>query len=114
MIAGYDQVSGRIAVGKSNGRINPQELHPKTVSFVEERLGVKIGEFTDFCPNRVGACAEISVADQLIRGGANPDKIQFTTALRPRETWRKPEEKFTDRAIVEPCNNCKVTWPKED
>ena len=87
-------------------------LHPKTVAHVEGELNVKIGEFTNLYSNKAGACAEISTADRLIRKGANLSKIKFTDAVRPRVIWRK--ETLEKGMIIEPCENCKVTWPKED
>lgn len=63
-----------------------------------------------FCKNKVGACAEVSAADQLIRQGSNPSKIKFTEALRPRDVWRKDD--IPADAIISTCDNCSVTWPK--
>ncbi|HEM6905125.1 TPA: hypothetical protein U2M17_003971 [Providencia stuartii] len=57
-------------------------LGKNTVIYVEKQLGVKIGEYTTFCKNTVGACAEAS-ADSLIRQGVKPENIRFTQAVRP-------------------------------
>ncbi|WP_240651680.1 hypothetical protein [Serratia microhaemolytica] len=110
IVAAYDSTTGKIAVGNSNARISAETLHPKTVIYVEKQLGVKIGEFTSFCKNRVGTCAEVSAADQLIRQGVEPSRIQFTEALRPRDMWKKDE--ILPDAIIPPCPNCSITWPK--
>nr|WP_312973681.1 hypothetical protein [Pseudomonas sp.] len=109
MIGAYEPVSGKIAVGYSNAEISAATLHPTTVSYIERKLGVEIGSFTSFCKNKVGACAEVSAADSLVRQGIEPSKIKFTEALRPREVWGKSIVK--DRAVVKPCDNCSVTWP---
>ena len=109
MIGAYEPVSGKIAVGYSNAEISAATLHPATVSYIERKLGVGIGSFTSFCKNKVGACAEVSAADSLVRQGIDPAKIKFTEALRPREVWGKSIVK--DRAVVKPCDNCSVTWP---
>ncbi|WP_373874780.1 hemagglutinin repeat-containing protein, partial [Pseudomonas tohonis] len=108
MVGVYDPETGRIAVGSSNGRITAADLHPDTVRFVEERLGVKVGEFTDICANKVGACAEISGADVLVRQGSRPENLKFTRALRPAKVWG--EQDIPDDARVGMCGNCKNTW----
>ncbi|WP_273802045.1 VENN motif pre-toxin domain-containing protein [Proteus vulgaris] len=110
MIGAYDSSIGKTAIGNSNANITEDSLHPTTVNYIEKQLGVKIGEFTSFCKNKVGACAEISAADQLIRQGSNPSKIKFTEALRPRDVWRKDD--IPADAIISTCDNCSVTWPK--
>lgn len=110
MIGAYDSSTGKTAVGNSNANITADSLHPTTVSYIEKQLGVKIGEFTSFCKNKAGACAEVSAADQLIRQGSNPSKIKFTEALRPRDVWRKDD--IPADAIIPSCDNCSVTWPK--
>lgn len=74
----------------------------------EERLGVKVGEFTDICANKVGACAEISGADVLVRQGSRPENLKFTRALRPAKVWG--EQDILDDARVGMCGNCKSTW----
>jgi hypothetical protein len=109
MVGAYDPVTGKTAVGSSNGKITASDLHPKTVAYIENQLNVKIGEFTSLCDNKAGACAEVSAADKLVRQGVNPSKIQFTDALRPKDAWKQSN---TNNAIIEPCNNCKATWPK--
>ncbi|WP_230513963.1 hypothetical protein [Limnobaculum parvum] len=106
MIGAYDPITGKTAVGYSNKIITADSLHPTTVSYVEGQLGVKIGEFTSFCKNKAGACAEVSAADSLIRQGVRPENIQFTQAVRQENGI------LSDKVIVETCNNCKVTWPK--
>ncbi|WP_426207168.1 hypothetical protein [Providencia sp. PROV272] len=58
-------------------------LGKNTVIYVEKQLGVKIGEYTTFCKNTIGACAEASAADSLIRQGVKPENIRFTQAVRP-------------------------------
>ena len=110
MIGAYDSSTGKTAVGNSNANITADSLHPTTVNYIEKQLGVKIGEFTSFCKNKAGACAEVSAADQLIRQGSNPSKIKFTEALRPRDVWRKDD--VPSDAIIPSCDNCSVTWPK--
>lgn len=111
MVSAYDPVTGKIAVGKSNGKITAEELHPKTVEYVEKQLGVKIGEFTSFCKNSAGACAEVAGADQLVRLGVEPSRIKFTEAVRPRTVFDEGG-KITPDSIKKPCGNCQVTWPK--
>ncbi|WP_218188946.1 hypothetical protein, partial [Pseudomonas sp. PH1b] len=110
MIGAYDPLTGKTAIGGSNTKISSDMLHVDTVKYIEDKLGVKIGEFTSFCKNKVGACAEISAADSLVRQGVDPSRIRFTEALRPREVWRK--ETLTDKAVVETCKNCGASWPK--
>nr|WP_226093679.1 VENN motif pre-toxin domain-containing protein [Dickeya oryzae]MCA6993132.1 VENN motif pre-toxin domain-containing protein [Dickeya oryzae] len=110
MVGAYDPTTGKTAVGNSNAKISAQDLDPRTVEYIEKQLGVKIGEFTSFCPNKAGACAEVSAADQLVRQGSNPSEIKFTDAVRPRDAWNK--EKIPSTAIIPPCKNCTVTWPK--
>ncbi len=110
MIGAYDPVTGKIAVGSSNGKITAESLHPDTVAYVESQLDTKIGDFTTLCSNKAGACAEVSAADQLIRQGANPADIQFTDALVPRIFLKDGE--ITPATIKPTCNNCGVTWPK--
>ncbi|SED14743.1 hypothetical protein SAMN05216178_6433 [Pseudomonas saponiphila] len=110
MIGAYDPLTGKTAIGGSNMKISADMLHVDTVKYIEDKLGVKTGEFTSFCKNKVGACAEISAADSLVRQGVDPSRIRFTEALRPREVWRK--ETLTDKAVVETCKNCGASWPK--
>ena len=73
---------------------------------------MKIGEFTTFCKNKAGACAEVSAADSLIRQGAKPENIKFTDAIRPKAFRQEKGNVKSDKVIVETCSNCKVTWPK--
>ena len=47
------------------------------IEYIESQLGFKIGEFTSFCKNKAGACAEVSAADKLIRMGSNPKNINL-------------------------------------
>ncbi|MHA6572568.1 two-partner secretion domain-containing protein [Pseudomonas yamanorum] len=109
MIGAYDPVTGKIAVGSSTGKVTAESLDPRTVSYVESKLGVKIGELTSFCRNSAGACAEVSAVDKLVRSGGNPENIKFTQALRPKTI--RDEGGYTPKAIIETCPNCKVTWP---
>ncbi|WP_245218999.1 hypothetical protein [Photorhabdus khanii] len=108
MIGAYDPLTGKTAVGSSNKKITRDTLHPTTVEYVEKQLGVKIGEFTNFCKNKAGACAEVSAADQLVRQGVEPSRIKFTQALRPRDVWRKKD--IPSKAKVPTCENCGVVW----
>uniref|UniRef100_UPI0036D27678 VENN motif pre-toxin domain-containing protein n=1 Tax=Pantoea sp. sgz302252 TaxID=3341827 RepID=UPI0036D27678 len=110
MVGAYDPVTGKVAIGSSNAQINAESLHPVTVKYIEKQLGVKIGEFTSFCKNKAGACAEVSGADKLIRQGVAPENIKFTDAVRPRIVY--DEGVVTPEAIIKPCANCQVTWPK--
>ncbi|MGG7595725.1 hemagglutinin repeat-containing protein [Pseudomonas sp. WC1] len=110
MVGAFDPLTGKVAVGSSNASITADSLHPATVAYIETQLGVKVGEFTDFCKNKVGACAEISAADQLVRQGAVPGNIKFTEAVRPRDVWRRDD--VPPGAIIKTCENCAVTWPK--
>ena len=112
MIGAYDPVTGKTAIGYSNGKITADALHPTTINYIEKKLGVKIGDFTSFCKNKAGACAEVSAADNLIRQGVQPERIKFTQAVRPRMIW--DEKKITKDAIIPPCKNCKTVWPKGD
>ena len=111
MVGAYDPVTGKIAIGNSNANITAEALHPKTVKYIEQQLGVKIGEFTSFCKNKAGACAEVSAADQLIRQGVAPERIKFTDAVRPRTVYE--QGKITQDSIIKPCKNCQITWPKD-
>ncbi|SCZ70952.1 VENN motif pre-toxin domain-containing protein, partial [Photorhabdus luminescens] len=111
MVAAYDPVTGKVAIGGSSGKVTAEMLDPKTVEFVEKRLGVKIGESTTFCNNLAGSCAEIFSADQLIRQGVEPSAIKFTDALRPREVWKR-KGLVNDKVIMDPCPNCKIVFPK--
>lgn len=86
-----------------------ESLDPRTVSYVESKLGVKIGELTSFCRNSASACAEVSAVDKLVRSGGNPENIKFTQALRPKTI--RDEGGYTPKAVIETCPNCKVTWP---
>ncbi|MCU1737110.1 MULTISPECIES: hypothetical protein [unclassified Pseudomonas] len=108
MIGAYDPETGSIAIGASNGKISAETLDPRTVGFIESKLGVKIGEFTSICANRVGACAEVSAADQLVRKGFAPEDIKFTNALRPKTVL---ESGVVSKSIIETCPNCAVVWP---
>jgi filamentous hemagglutinin len=112
MVGAYDPVTGKTAIGSSNGAIAADMLHPNTVKYIEDKLGVKIGEFTDFCKNKAGACAEVSAADSLVRQGVDPSGIKFTDAVRPRDVWGK--NRIPDTAIIPTCTNCSVTWPRGD
>ena len=85
MVGAYDTTTGKTSVGRSNASISREALHPETVYFLESSLGVKVGEFTSFCKNKTGACAEISAADKLIRNGSNPNNIDFTEAVRTKD-----------------------------
>lgn len=116
MIDAYDIKTGKIAVGHSNAQITADMLDKRTVDYIENKLNVKIGEFTSFCKNKVGACAEISAADQLIKQGVDPSSIRFTRAVRPQHVYGKDKmPEMTDgKANIEACPNCKVTWPKGD
>ncbi|WP_157953021.1 hemagglutinin repeat-containing protein [Limnobaculum parvum] len=109
MIGAYDSATGKTAIGFSNNNITAELLDSKTVTYIESQLGAKIGEFTSFCKNTVGACAEVSAADQLIRQGADPASIKFTRAVRPRDAYGKKE--VPAKAIVDTCENCAATWP---
>ncbi|EPU0991858.1 hemagglutinin repeat-containing protein [Cronobacter turicensis] len=111
MIGAYDPISGKTSVGYSNKKITAESLHPATVNYIEKQLGVKIGEFTSFCKNKAGACAEVSAADSLVRQGVKPENIYFTQAIRPK-AFRQENGVISDKIIVETCNNCKITWPK--
>ncbi|MCX8726877.1 VENN motif pre-toxin domain-containing protein, partial [Gilliamella sp. B2838] len=111
MVGAYDPVTGKIAIGNSNANITAEALHPKTVKYIEQQLGVKIGEFTSFCKNKAGACAEVSAAAQLIRQGVAPERIKFTDAVRPRTVYE--QGKITQDSIIKPCENCQITWPKD-
>ncbi|EOC1317874.1 hemagglutinin repeat-containing protein [Cronobacter turicensis] len=110
MVGAYDPVTGKTAIGSSNANVSAELLDPKTVKYIEDKLGVSVGEFTSFCKNKAGACAEVSAADQLIRQGADPATIKFTEAVRPRDVWKK--ETIPADAVIPPCENCQVTWPK--
>ncbi|WP_050568187.1 hemagglutinin repeat-containing protein [Cronobacter muytjensii] len=110
MVGAYDPVTGKTAIGSSNANVSAELLDPKTVKYIEDKLGVSVGEFTSFCKNKAGACAEVSAADQLIRQGADPATIKFTEAVRPRDIWKK--ETIPADAVIPPCENCQVTWPK--
>ncbi|NHR06436.1 filamentous hemagglutinin N-terminal domain-containing protein [Chromobacterium haemolyticum] len=111
MIAAFDPETGKVAIGYSSGFRKAEDLSPLTVKYVEERLGVTIGEFTNLCSNRVGACAEISAADKLIRQGVRPESIEFTQAVRPL-TILKNGGVMEEKAIISTCGNCQRTWPK--
>ncbi|MCX8640824.1 hypothetical protein J3U37_11975, partial [Gilliamella sp. B3172] len=111
MVGAYDPMTGKIAIGNSNANITAEALHPETVKYIEQQLGVKIGEFTSFCKNKAGACAEVSAADQLIRQGVAPERIKFTDAVRPRTVYE--QGKITQDSIIKPCENCQITWPKD-
>lgn len=108
MIGAYDPVSGAYAVGRSSPTITAEMLDPRTVAFVEGRLGVPIGSKTTLCSSIAEACAELMAADELIRKGVDPSRIEFTEAVRPRNVWRKSE--ITDKSIIETCPNCENTW----
>ncbi len=110
MVGAYDPVTGKTAVGSSNASITADALDPKTVAYIEKQLGVKIGEFTSFCKNKAGACAEVSAADQLVRQGVSPENVKFTDAVRPRAVY--DAGKVTPESVIKPCENCQVTWPK--
>ena len=111
MVGAYDPMTGKIAIGNSNANITAEALHPETVKYIEQQLGVKIGEFTSFCKNKAGACAEVSAADQLIRQGVAPERIKFTDSVRPRTVYE--QGKITQDSIIKPCENCQITWPKD-
>jgi filamentous hemagglutinin len=110
MVGAYDPATGMTAVGKSTANISAETLDPRTVSYIESKLNVKIGEFTSFCSNKAGACAEVSAADQLIRKGADPASIKFTVAVRPREVL-DAGGKIIPSSIKAACPNCKAIWP---
>lgn len=112
MVGAYDPVTGKTAIGASNGAVVAEMLHPTTVRYLEDKLGVKIGEFTDFCKNKAGACAEVSAADSLVRQGVDPASIRFTEAVRTREVWGK--DRIPEGAIISPSENCSVSWPRGD
>lgn len=59
MVSASSVFTLKIAIGSSNKKIIAEVLHPETVEYVGSKLNVKIGEFTNLCPNEVGACAEI-------------------------------------------------------
>ncbi|WP_177127293.1 two-partner secretion domain-containing protein, partial [Pseudomonas gingeri] len=107
MIGAYDPETGAIAVGASNGKVTAEMLDPRTVNFIEGKLGVKVGEVTGLCANKAGACAEVFAADQLIRKGVDPEKIRFTPAYRPREVLNGTP---ISKSGVETCKNCAATW----
>ncbi|MGP3122425.1 DUF637 domain-containing protein [Serratia nevei] len=109
MIGAYDSRSGRIAVGASDSKIIAEKLHPQTVQYIEKQLGVKIGEFTNLCNNKAGACAEVNAADKLIRQGVRPEDVKFTDAYRTRFVYRDKELK--NDHVISACKNCESTWP---
>lgn len=111
MVGAYDLSTGNVAVGASNGRITSNMLHPITVEYIESKLKVSIGEYTSFCNNKAGACAEVLAADQLVRKGSNPEDIKFTEAVKPREVHK--DKMLLPEHVIEPCENCKVTWTKK-
>jgi len=111
MIGAYDPASGKIAVGSSNGKITAETLDVRTVSYIENQLGVKIGELTSLCRNAAGACAEVAAVDKLVRLGVNPAGVKFTDALRPKTV--REEGGITPKAIIDTCPNCKVVWPEK-
>ncbi|EJM20994.1 putative hemagglutinin (DUF637), partial [Pseudomonas sp. GM18] len=111
MIGAYDPVSGKIAVGSSNGKITAETLDVRTVNYIENQLGVKIGELTSLCRNAAGACAEVAAVDKLVRLGVNPAGVKFTDALRPKTV--REEGGITPKAIIDTCPNCKVVWPEK-
>ena len=110
MIGAYDPATGLYAIGNSTRGIKAENLHQNTVKYIESKLGVKIGEFTKLCGNKVGACAEVNAADKLIRQGVPPSRIQFTDAVVPRQVWS--DKKILPKNLKETCNNCKASWPK--
>ncbi|MBX9408494.1 DUF637 domain-containing protein [Pseudomonas baetica] len=111
MISAYDPVSGKTAVGSSNGNISADMLDARTVKYIETQLGVKVGEITSLCRNAAGACAEVSAVDKLVRLGVNPAGVKFTNALRPRTV--RDEGGITKNAIIDTCANCSATWPEK-
>ncbi|MFJ3005925.1 hypothetical protein [Pseudomonas fluorescens] len=110
MISAYDPVTGKIAVGSSNGKISADQLDFRTVDYLESKLGVKIGEITTLCRNVAGACAEVSAVDKLVRQGVNPGEVKFTSALRPRTV--RENGAVTGDAVIKTCPNCNAVWPE--
>jgi filamentous hemagglutinin len=104
-----DTKTGLIATGRSS---NVSGLGAKTKSFVEGKLGGKIGEKTNLCDNRIGHCAEVDAANKLVEKGVPIERIKFTEALRPRHVYGK--NTYNKGAVVDTCNNCKATWPEEN
>ncbi|KDN13737.1 hypothetical protein BGI40_08790 [Snodgrassella communis] len=107
MIAAYDVKTGKVAVGRSN---NVSGLGDKTKGFVEGKLGGKVGDKTKLCDNRIGHCAEVDAANQLVEQGVPMDRIKFTKAVRPRDAYGK--ETASKDVRVKTCKNCRATWPK--
>lgn len=55
MIGAYDPVTGIKAIG--NAKITSEALDPRTVQFVESKLGVMFEEVTKMCTtSRTGTC----------------------------------------------------------
>ncbi|MEZ2893796.1 MULTISPECIES: DUF637 domain-containing protein [Providencia] len=109
-IGAYDPSTGKTAFGFSNGKVSVEALDERTVLYLKKQLGVEIGEYTKLCNNSVGACAEVSAADKLIRQGAKPENIKFTQPVRPRIVWE--DSKINEAALVDTCKNCQATWPR--
>ncbi|HHE6469516.1 TPA: DUF637 domain-containing protein [Providencia rettgeri] len=108
-IGAYDPSTGKTAFGFSNGKVSAEALDDRTVLYLKKQLGVEIGEYTKLCNNSVGACAEVSAADKLIREGVKPENIKFTQPVRPRIVWE--DSKINEAALVDTCKNCQATWP---
>jgi len=108
MVGAYDSTTGLTSVGAS-GALRAEDLSPAMVKFVEDKLGVPIGQATSFCSNLAGFCAEVKAADTLVRQGANPANIKFTNPVRPGMVYGNTS--IPENAFVPTCANCSATWP---
>ncbi|MGJ7500266.1 hemagglutinin repeat-containing protein [Variovorax sp. ZT5P49] len=108
MVGAYDSTTGLTSVGAS-GALKAEDLSPTMVKFVEDKLGVPIGQATSFCSNLAGFCAEVKAADKLVRQGADPANIKFTNPVRPGMVYGNTS--IPENAFVPTCANCSTTWP---
>ena len=108
MVGAYDSTTGLTSVG-SSGALKAEDLSPAMVKFVEDKLGVPIGQATSFCSNLAGFCAEVKAADTLVRQGVNPANIKFTNPVRPGMVYGNTS--IPENAFVPACANCSTTWP---
>lgn len=108
MVGAYDSTTGLTSVGAS-GALKAEDLSPVMVKFVEDKLGVPIGQATSFCSNLAGFCAEVKAADKLVRQGADPANIKFTNPVRPGMVYGNTS--IPENAFVPTCANCSTTWP---
>jgi RHS repeat-associated protein len=97
-VAAYDTETGAIAVGHSGPVPNAADVHPDLLGALDNAGG--LGAKNAGAVGRVGCCAEVDAANQLIQKGSKLENIRFTDAIRPNNPG----------TVIPTCPNCQATF----